>query len=968
MSAKSSTSSFVQHDKRTLQVYYQNVRGLNTKINELFDSTAGCQVDYDVIAFTETWLNSSVKNSELFDLNFVVFRSDRDFGATNKSRGGGVLLAVKSSISSRELNISDYCDTFKTIKFIDICLIQLDLKHNKLLLLVLYIPPLVTFEHFETLLDGLESLYILFGNSLLILGDFNIPEFSTQKNFKNNLSNKMSRLSKFSEFYHLEQFNLILNHLQRTLDLVYSNMNCSVIDVSDFPLMTIDQHHPPLLITLNKIDVSSGVDPIPNDSYNFRKCDFINLYKSLCDINWDALYEYRELDSACDFFYNTLYTTLDIFVPKYIPHQSKYPPWFDSTIIKNIKLKSSFWKKYKLTNCNEAYSDFKKLRTKIKKDSQSARTRYLLNIEQNIKSDPKRFWSYLRNKKETSNVPLKMSYLNEELNSPQEIVNGFATFFNNTYIKASTIDNNNHCSSIQSGTTLIINSFSSEEIISAIKRLKDNFTTGPDLMPAFFVRDSAFALVDPLKFIFNLALQKSEFPIRWKTVRLCPVIKSGAAGDVANYRPIAIISNFAKVFEILLHKQMCFHVKNLIKTEQHGFMSGRSTTTNLATLTQFVSCELDKQTQVDVIYTDFSKAFDRLDHGVLLKKLHSFGLSDALVDLMKSYLCNRSQFVQLKGYQSSTFPVPSGVPQGTIIGPLLFNIFVNDIIDNLEGVHALLYADDIKIFKTINNFSDCEALQNNLELLNEWCISNRLPLNLKKCNVMSFTRRTSMITYPYGIDDCILERQTTFNDLGVTFDQKLTFNFHVNNIVSSVYKTLGFIIRNSKDFSDTKTLCLLFNTFIRSKLEYCSVVWSPSYMHYSNELEKIQRKFLKFLSFKIDGTYPKQGFPQELLLQRFDQQYLSLRRKCNSVVFLQKLIDSTFDCPELLEQVNFNVPRITSRQPRTFSLTTPRTRHHLDSPIFTLCNNYDSSKNNIEGSLDIFCCSVNDIRRAILTL
>jgi Reverse transcriptase (RNA-dependent DNA polymerase). len=272
-------------------------------------------------------------------------------------------------------------------------------------------------------------------------------------------------------------------------------------------------------------------------------------------------------------------------------------------------------------------------------------------------------------------------------------------------------------------------------------------------------------------------------------------------------------------------------------------MEGRSTVTNLVCITQFISEAIDRGSQVDVVYTDFSKAFDRLDHGLLMDKLSAFGLSSDFLELMKSYFTGRTQFVQISGVKSTEFAQTSGVPQGSILGPLLFTLFINDITSQLN-VRYLLYADDIKIFSQIDNVFDAINLQRNLDFINSWCIANRLPLNSTKCNVMTFSRRCDQIQYEYSLNGFALQRPDLVKDLGVYFDPKLSFVKHIEIVVMNAYKSLGFIVRNMCNFMKIDTFCLLFNTFVRSKLEYASVVWTPIYATHIISIEKIQRRIL----------------------------------------------------------------------------------------------------------------------------
>jgi hypothetical protein len=215
-------------------------------------------------------------------------------------------------------------------------------------------------------------------------------------------------------------------------------------------------------------------------------------------------------------------------------------------------------------------------------------------------------------------------------------------------------------------------------------------------------------LAKPLTYIFN-------FPVAWKMSHVTPVFKSGDRSDVTNYRPIC---NFSKVFEHVLHCLVYPHVSHMIIDSQHSFMKGRSTVTNLAVISQCLCEIVDREGQVDCIYTDFSKAFDRMNLSILLEKLDSFGFSGNLVNLMYSYLSGRQQCV-VNGFRSRAYWQSSGVPQGSVLGPLLFNLYVNDITAGIHS-HCLLYADYLKIYRQIRSSVDCEQLQADLTTLDNW--------------------------------------------------------------------------------------------------------------------------------------------------------------------------------------------------------------------------------------------------------
>ena len=431
------------------------------------------------------------------------------------------------------------------------------------------------------------------------------------------------------------------------------------------------------------------------------------------------------------------------------------------------------------------------------------------------------------------------------------------------------------------------------------------------------------------------------------------------------YIYIFVFTFFSLVIVFRVPNLYIFHIKfyhifliNRVNTYQILF---RSTITNLVSVTHFIANTMDHGGQTDIIYTDLSKAFDRLDHGLLLQKLSDFGLSLDFLSFFESYLVNRTLNVKYHGFSSIEVLATSGVPQGSVLGPLLFIIFINDICQDIQS-NVLLYADDLKLFASINSEEDCHRLQHDLTKINSWCEINRLPLNISKCNAMTFTRRSNSINFSYKIGNDMVTRCKQFKDLGVIFDSKLTFTAHIDHITANAYRNLGFIMRNSRHFKDISTLSLLFNAFVRPKLEYGGIIWNPQYNVHTLNLEGVQRRHVKYLSLKADGIYPPRGTPQSDLLARFNLNDLATRRVYFSVLFLHKLLTSQTDCPDILSSIHFNVPSFQTRSYALFYLATPRTNVLKSSPVHNMCSNYLSYQSN----LDIFNCNTNNIKQCIL--
>lgn len=930
------------------------MRGLNTKLGKLFDNISTCS--YDVLAFSETWLGSNIANQEILDNNsFTIFRSDRDRIATARNRGGGVMLAVNSKLNAFNLNLHN--GSFGDLPFIDVIGVKIWLEYYFFYIFTIYIPPDTSTQQYHSIYDAFSSLNLVFNSDLLILGDFNIPDYCSNLN---SVSHNVQALLNFQHFLGLSQFNNVKNNRNRLLDIVLCNKECVVERAADV-LIKEDLHHPALTIFLNIRNKHENHKVRHNlcYTYNFRKANFPLLYQMLFEVDWDFLSECQDIDYACDKFYSKLNSIIDICVPKTVSPKNVYPPWFDKELIKNIKLKHKAWQNYKDIGDVNSYNKFKEIRQKVKFDTEKSHKNYAAFLESNINLDPSAFWRYV-NFKRKSDLPKSMIFENETISDPQLISNLFADYFQQSYNKpdppCNSFDFNLDTSN---NSYLNIRSFSEAEVSAALKKLKPKLTSGPDNVPSFVLRDCP-VLAKPLTILYNLSLKTAKFPSLWKHSKIIPVYKKGERKEISNYRPIVIINNSAKVFEIVLYEHLFSHVKHQITSYQHGFYKGRSTVTNLFCITDYLSEAIDDGLQTDIIYTDFSKAFDRLDHNILLQKLLNFGLSKGLIQFFTSYLSNRIQNVLYCGCSSVDVLPTSGVPQGSNLGPLLFNIFINDIVANLT-INCLLYADDLKLYSRISSQSDCEILQQNLNCIDNWCVENKLSLNVTKCNVLSVATKQHLIIYDYRLNNVTLYRPEIFCDLGVHFDRKLSFVPHINYVIAKAYRILGFVIRNSALLNNGETMKLLYFAYVRSNLEYASIIWCPYYTAHIENLEQIQRRFLKFAAFRIDGTYPAIGFPQAELLSRFSISSLSDRRKVSYLIFLYKIIHNVTDCTQILSMLNFFAHRSVSRQPNLFYHSTPRTNLRKYSPLYTMCNLY----NEVQFLTDIFSCSIASLKRLI---
>jgi hypothetical protein len=377
-----------------------------------------------------------------------------------------------------------------------------------------------------------------------------------------------------------------------------------------------------------------------------------------------------------------------------------------------------------------------------------------------------------------------------------------------------------------------------------LQLLKPNKSPGPDCHHPYILKQVADSIAKPLSIIYNKSLTEGKLPTDWKKANVTPIFKKGEKNKPNNYRPVSLTSIICKVMEMIIRDLVVDHMtsNDLFSMFQHGFIKGRSCATNLLAVFDAWTESVDKGFPVDSIYLDLAKAFDKVSHPKLLQKLWGYGIRGLIHNWIQDFLSERVQRVTLNGKSSQWSQVTSGVPQGSVLGPVLFIVFVNDLPEETASI-AQMFADDTKLFRTIKDSEDYNQLQHDIDELVKWSKAWKISFNSTKCKVLHIGRNNTNSSYTMANDTgrTTLESTTLEKDLGVYVDPELKFSSHIEIQVNKANKILG-MIRRSFEFMDIQVMKRLYTSLVRPHLEFSNVAWSPRLIKDQKLPEGVQRR------------------------------------------------------------------------------------------------------------------------------
>ena len=525
------------------------------------------------------------------------------------------------------------------------------------------------------------------------------------------------------------------------------------------------------------------------------------------------------------------------------------PPWINGEIRHLLRKKYRALKKYRENRTEQRKRKLRSLSNDIKILVRHKHRDYLNKIVGSFCENPKLFWSYHKAVlHHRSGVDSVITHNGQTAKTSGEKAELFNTYFCSVFTSPNTVPSTMPSNPNRSDVEISDVQLSVEEVELCLAGLDSSKASGPDGIPAHILKQCSKEIAPSLCALFNHSLRTGRFPAEWKNADVTPVHKKDRKEPAGNYRPISLLSIVSKVMERCVCNRFYAHVSCLITELEHGFMRNRSCVTQLLPVLHSIGKSLDWNTQTDMLYFDFAKAFDSVDHVILIQKLKWYGITGQLLNWFKDYLNHRYQRVVIDGVVSQYLPVTSGVPQGSLVGPLLFVIFINDLPDSIqEQTSSALYADDTKLYRSISSQSDCENLQRDISNLNTWSHNSNMKFNASKCKVLTVTRKKSPVLTDYHLDNAILQRVQQENDLGVIVNSKLSWDTHISSIVSKANRMLGLLKRTCLFITDTKVRRKMYLALVKSQLCYATEVWSPSNAKLQILLERVQRQATRWI-------------------------------------------------------------------------------------------------------------------------
>ena len=857
--------------KNSISFIHLNVQSIVPKLAQISIEYHG----YDLMSFTESWLNSSVSDDNITIPSYTSFRNDRV-----DRIGGGVIVYVKENVNCiqrPDLHVGDLECIWLEIKF----------KNKSYLYGTFYIPPNSNQQIWDNFYHSIDLAFAT-NKDLILIGDFNINQ-----NIRNPHDKIRTLLVQYDLHQLIKENTYFTENSSSLLDLIIVSNPSSIIssDVGP-PLLDQKRFHLPVIGIINHR--KKNISPVKRKVYIYDRGDYESFRQRLSDVNWDSLFVENNVDETSTNITECILNIADKVIPNRIVQIKKTDqPWITKEIKKLIRNKNRIHKKAKRIDSPYYWEKFRKIRNRCNTAVNNAKTDYYKKLSNQIiteKANSQNWYKLIKRLfgNQQKNKTISLLKVNDEIiDDDREMANIFNTFFS----EQSNIDDSNvTLPDFEPVNEPVIEHlfFHENEVEDILSILDISKAIGPDSINPRLLKEGCRILKSPLCRLFNMSIELGRFPNGWKLANVTPVFKKESPSNVSNYRPISLISVLGKVMERCVYKHIYNFLSqnNVLTNNQSGFSPGDSAVNQLLYMTNEFGRALDEGKEIRVVFCDISKAFDRVWHRGLIYKLKAIGIKGKLLNWIENYLSERKQRVVINNANSEWREIKAGVPQGSILGPLFFLIFINDIITDIQS-NIKLFADDTSLYLIVDDpINTATILNNDLDKIHEWSRKWLVTFNTKKTETMIISRKSNKPRHP----DLIMNNSQLLpvdehKHLGLILSKDGSWHKHIDMVVKKAFSRLN-ILRKFKFILNRQTLEQLYFTYVRPILEYADVIWDNSTLLLVHKIESVQIEAARIVTggtklTSIDSLYKETGW-----------QRLTERREIHRLTYLYKMVNN----------------------------------------------------------------------------
>lgn len=897
-------NTFINNNNIVLNILHTNIRSASKNFDEFQLLLNEISHNIDILILTETWTIS--------DVNYFSIKGYKTyFNESHYNQNDGVLIFIKDSLShTMEVIKCDFELNYNIIR------LNIKLKYNNLSISAIYKSPSISEQNFIKFLSDYINNRCK-SITEIIVGDINI----------NILNNNDNNSLEYLDLMYSSGFRSYINKPTREkscLDHIFVKNNSSLFSkIQPAILDTLITDHNPVYLQI----IDSAIKTLQPKINYIKKIitNYKKLKEKLSTYDWSSLLN-DNIDLSLDTFISKIKLEVNkaSFTKILKPCQKKRKPWVSNGLIRSINIRDLLYKQTKLYPKNIKIKDtYTKYRKMIPKLVKAAKVQYFQKTINNAQNDPKKIWQIANESLNNINKNPEVSNICIEgctIKNRDKIANTFNDFFVNigsTLAKKFKNDKkqqNFFFNDIRTNhNSLFLNPTTPDEVDSIIKSLNNSASSGTDYLNTNMIKEISSEISIPFSDIVNRCLMEGYFPNILKSAQVHPVHKKGPKDCINNYRPISIISCLSKVFEKILHKRLLnfLEFNKIIHKNQYGFVKNKSTEDAIAFLSENIYSSFDRSKPCLAIFLDLTKAFDTVIHNILLDKLEKIGVRGVAHKMFTSYLNKRTQVVKLKNHVSESLPVECGVPQGTILGPLLFILYMNDLLYNKNIKNKIFsYADDTVLVVEGTNWDEVRSMaEHDFNVIKKWMDTNCLTINYDKTFFIPFS--INRLTQPpievikvhennCNNNNCTcnitIKKTDTIKYLGVTIDKHFKWDKHIQSITCRLRRTL-FIFKKLRDIMPQKNLLVFYYSLVQSILSYGIIGWGGAAESHLSRLNIIQKIIIKII-YNKNIRYPSEQVFTETKLLTIKQLYLisiiKLSTKYNNE-FSINIVDHTYN-------------------------------------------------------------------------